>query len=89
MIFSAGILAIATPPIPGGAITAYTVLFSQLGIPAEAIAVALACDTILDFICTGGDQFMIPFAILNQANRLGLVNKDILKRKKISKRKKG
>lgn len=81
MIFSAGILALATPPIPGGAITAYTVLFSQLGIPSEAIAVALACDTLIDFIATGFDQYMLSFSILNQANRLGMVNKDILKSK--------
>lgn len=84
MMFSVGILAIATPPIPGGAITAYTVLFSQLGIPPQAIAIALACDTVLDFICTGGDQFLLPLIILNQAEKLGMVDKNILKSKKES-----
>lgn len=81
MILSVGILAIATPPVPGGALTAYTVLFSQLGIPTEAIAVVLAIDTIFDFIDTGIDQFLIPLALLNQAQRHAMVNKKILHKK--------
>ncbi len=82
MVLTATILAIATPPIPGGALTAYTVLFAQMGIPAEALAIALACDTLFDFVDTGCDQFLIPFTLLGQANRLGLVNRDVLLNKK-------
>ncbi len=81
LFFVAGILALATPPIPGGAMTAYTVLFAQLGIPAEALAIALACDTLVDFIDTGFDQFLLPFALLNQAKRLGLVDEKVLREK--------
>ncbi len=81
LIFSAGILAIATPPIPGGAMTAYTVLFAQMGIPADAIAIALACDALFDFVSTGFDQYGIPLTILPQANKLGLVDMNILKSK--------
>ncbi len=77
-IFTASILAIATPPIPGGAMTAYTVLFAQLGIPAEALAIALACDTLFDFVATGGDQFLLPMTLLNQGSRMGLVDRNIL-----------
>ena len=82
MVLTATILAIATPPIPGGALTAYTVLFAQMGIPAEALAIALACDTLFDFVDTGCDQFLIPFTLLGQANRLGLVDRDVLLNKK-------
>lgn len=81
LIFSVGILAIATPPIPGGAMTAYTVLFTQLGIPPQAIAIALACDALFDFVDTGFDQFMLPLVILPQANKLGMVDKAVLKSK--------
>lgn len=80
MIFAVGILAVATPAVPGGALTAYTILFAQLGIPAEAIAVILAVDTIFDFINTGIDQFLIPVALLNQSAKLGMVNRKILKK---------
>lgn len=81
MILSAGILAIATPPIPGGALTTYTVLFSQLGIPAEAVTVALACDAIFDFLATGSDQFLLPLALMNRSGKFGMVNREILSRK--------
>lgn len=80
MILTVTVLALATPPIPGGALTAYTVLFAQLGIPVEALAVALACDTIFDFVDTGFDQFLLPFALLNQASRLGMVDREVLKK---------
>ena len=81
MMITVVILAVATPPIPGGAITSYTVLFAQLGIPVEALGVALACDAIFDFLDTGLDQFLLPFALLNQAGRLGLVDRTILQRR--------
>ncbi len=79
LIFTAGILAVATPPIPGGSLTAYTVLLTQMGIPVEALAMALACDAVFDFICTGIDQFMLPIVLLNEADRLGMVDEKLLK----------
>ena len=81
MIFTATILAISTPPVPGGAITAYTVMFAQLGIPAEALVIAIACDTLADFITTGTDQFLIPLGLLNQAGKLGMVDHETLCKK--------
>lgn len=82
MVISVGILAIATPPIPGGALTAYTVLFTQLGIPAEAIAITLACDALFDFLDTGFDQIVLPWVMLPQANKLGMVDREILTARK-------
>lgn len=79
MLLTSIILSLATPPIPGGAITAYTVLLTQLSIPSTALAIVLACDTIFDFINTGCDQFLLPFAIINQSGKLGMLNNDMLK----------
>lgn len=78
LIFCCIALALATPPIPGGAMTAYTVLFLQLGIPAEALAIALACDTFVDFVTTGGDQFLLPLPLLTEAGKLGMLDRDVL-----------
>ena len=78
LVFCSSVLAMATPPIPGGAMTSYTVLFTQLGIPAEALAVALACYTLFDFIDTGFNQLSLPFCLLNLAAKFGLVDRDIL-----------
>lgn len=73
------ILSSATPPIPGGALTCYAVLYTQLGIPSEAIAIAAACHTIVvDSINTGFNQLSLPFCVLNLAAKLGLADHGIL-----------
>ena len=38
-IITSTILTIATPPIPGGGLSCYTILFTQLGIPSAGIAI--------------------------------------------------
>ncbi|MDO4983658.1 MAG: cation:dicarboxylase symporter family transporter [Eubacteriales bacterium] len=78
LVFCSSVLAMATPPIPGGAMTSYAVLFAQLRIPSEALAVALACYTLFDFIDTGFNQLSLPFCLLNLAAKFGLVDRDIL-----------
>lgn len=57
--------------------TNYTVLLAQLGIPAEALAIALACDAVFDFIVTGFDQYMLPMALLNKANYFNMANPNV------------
>ncbi len=79
LVFTAAVLSLATPPIPGGALASYAVLFLQLGIPEEALAVALACDTLFDFINTGINQFLLPFILLNESQKLGVVDNKKLK----------
>ena len=49
------ILGVATPPITGGAKTCYTILFLQLGIPVEWLAVVISIDTLFDFFRTGSN----------------------------------
>lgn len=80
--FTVCVLSMATPPIPGGAAISYTILFAQFGIPVEALALTLTCDVFLDFICTGFDQFFIPFALVNRTKKLNLLDMDILKKHK-------
>ena len=77
-IFTAVILAIASPPIPGGTLTCYTILFAQLGLPEEAIVVALTLNVLLDFVATGMNMFCLQLEILLQARRLKMVNEKVL-----------
>jgi len=51
-VIVSGILAIATPPIPGGALSCYTILFLQLGIPTPGIALAISIDLVMGFLLT-------------------------------------
>ena len=68
-------LSIATPPIPGGAMTTYVIMFLQFGIPQDALAIALACDALFDFLATGMDQFLMPIILMNSVSRIGLVDR--------------
>lgn len=79
-IFSATILAIASPPIPGGTLTCYTIMFSQLGLPEEALVVALALDVLFDFLATGMNMFCLQLNLVIQAKKMGLLDTAILRR---------
>lgn len=77
--FISGIIAIATPPIPGGGAVAYSVLFLQLGIPSEALAVALMLDMISDFFITSFDMFSLSISLINISSGIGMIDTDILR----------
>lgn len=51
-VLSAGLLSMAASPIPGGALSIFTVMFARLNISGEAIAIAVALNSVLDFIMT-------------------------------------
>ena len=73
------IVAVATPPIPGGGAVAYAILFAQMGIPAEAMAVAFAIDILTDFVNTAFDMFSLQISLVHSAYRLGMVDLDTLR----------
>lgn len=74
-IFVSGILSIATPPIPGGAISIFTVLFLQLNIPSPALSIALGIDLLLDYIITAGNIMCLQEDLVISADQIGLLNK--------------
>ena len=76
MILVATILAIATPPIPGGEIPSILIFFSQLGIPLAGVGV---CTTILafgDFFTTSSSVTCLQQELLLTAKKLGMRKKD-------------
>ena len=77
-IFLSGILAIAAPPIPGGALSCYTILFIQLGIPIEALSFAVTIDIVIDFVCTAVNVSSLPVVLVLLANKLHMLDEDIL-----------
>ena len=80
--------AVATPPIPGGSTATYTILFLQLGIPAEALAIALSVDMLFDFLMTSGDMFSLLIEIFNISNKIGMCDKNIIKKEQEKHKKK-
>ncbi|MBQ2739724.1 MAG: cation:dicarboxylase symporter family transporter [Oscillibacter sp.] len=79
-IFSATVLSIASPPIPGGTLTCYTIMFTQLGLPAEALVVALALDVLCDFFATGMNMFCLQIELVLQAHGMGLLDEARLRK---------
>ncbi len=51
------ILSAAAPPIPGEMTASFTILFNQLGLPVEDLAVILTLTSILDFLATATNVF--------------------------------
>lgn len=76
-----GLLSIAAPPVPGGALTCYSVMFSQLGIPAEALALAMALNALLDFIMTSTNLTCLQTELVLSAHKLKKLDESILRDK--------
>lgn len=78
-ILTSGLLAIAAPPVPGGSLTCYTVLLTQLGISAEAVGLAVAGNVILDFFMTSCGLSCLQSELILSANKLGMLDQERLK----------
>lgn len=79
-VLTVGLLAIAAPPVPGGSLTCYTVLLAQLGIPDEAIGLAVAGNVILDFFMTSCGISCLQSELMLSANRLGMLDRGRLEK---------
>ena len=80
VIIMSVILSVATAPLPGSALASLTMLFAQLGIPAEGIAVVLALNIVLDFLETPSDLVSGQCQLILAANKMGLVDKEKLRK---------
>ena len=79
-VLTVGLLAMAAPPVPGGALSIFTVMFMQLNIPGEAIAIAVALNSILDFIMTSSGLTCLQAEVTLTAGYLKLLDKEKLAR---------
>jgi len=74
------ILAVAAPPVPGGALTCYTILFMQLNIPAEALAITIALNVVLEFAATGVNLLCLQTELVELAGALDMLDIEKLRR---------
>lgn len=73
-------VAVATPPVPGGAVAAYTIIFSQLGIPLEAVTIVVTLDIIFDFIATAFDGAFLQLELIVQAQKNNMLDFEVLRK---------
>ena len=72
------LLAFAVPPVSGGMIMGFTIAFAQLGIPVEVLGIALTVDAILDFPCTACDISSWQLTMIDVADSLNMLDKEVL-----------
>lgn len=80
LILTIGLLSMAVPPIPGGALSVFTVLFAQFGIPSGAIALAVAVNAVLDFFMTSTGLACLQVQVMLAAKGVGMLNENKLKK---------
>ncbi|MDE7194734.1 MAG: dicarboxylate/amino acid:cation symporter [Oscillospiraceae bacterium] len=73
------VLSIAAPPVPGGPLTCCMILITQLGIPDEAIPIAIAIVMILDFPSTAVNMFCLQTELTELAGGLDMLDTEILR----------
>ena len=79
LLFISVMLAIAAPPVPGAALTCYTLLFTQLGMPMEAVAIMTALNVILEFVATALNLFCLQMALTDLGGSLDMLDMDTLR----------
>lgn len=73
MIVVVPILAAATPPIPGGALSSILVLFGQLGIPSACIGIGAVIAVFCDYVTTAANIAGLQQELLINAKKLDLM----------------
>lgn len=72
------LLVSALPPLPGAGIMAFTVLFTRLGIPVEAMILVAAADVVIDFFDTGFNVALLLLQLARNAEGLGRLDRSAL-----------
>ena len=78
-IITSTILAMAAPPIPGGGLSCYTILFTQLGIPSAGIALVISIDLLMDAFITAGNLAYLQTELILSAKKLDLLDETKLR----------
>ncbi len=79
-ILVVGFLSMAAPPIPGGAISVFTVLFVQFGVPGETIALAATVNAVLDFFLTAANLACLQVKVALEMHDVGMLDEKKLKK---------
>ena len=74
----ATLITIAMPPIPGGDLLCYSVLFTALGIPTTAVILATTVSIVLDYLDTGANVMLLIFRITCAAQQFDDLDKSVL-----------
>ena len=72
------VLFVATPPVAGANLLAYAAVFAELKIPYEALISAVIFDILFGILASASNQLALQLDMVLQADRLGLLNNEVL-----------
>jgi len=78
-LFVSTVVAISSPPIPGGAAVCYAMLLIQMGLPEEALTALLIVDVLTDFFVTAFETYLLPISLTKLAGDLCMLDKRTLR----------
>lgn len=73
------VLSVATPPVIGGTTVCFSILFSQLGIGAQALAMIISVNAVLEFMTVAVNNYCLESQITLLADSLGKLDRDRLR----------
>ena len=73
------ILSVATPPVVGGTTVCFSILFSQLGIKADALAVIISVNAVFEFLTVAVNNYCLQSQIVLLGNRFGKLDHERLR----------
>ena len=73
------ILSVATPPVIGGTTVCFSILFTQLGINAEALAIIISVNAVFEFLTVAVNNYCLQSQIVLLGNNLGKLDRDRLR----------
>ena len=73
------ILSVATPPVLGGTTVCFSILFSQLGIKAEALSVIISVNAVFEFLTVAVNNYCLQSQIVLLGNSFGKLDRDRLR----------
>ena len=74
------ILSVATPPVVGGTAVCFSILFSQLGLKSEALAIIISINAFFEFLTVAANNYILQSQIVLNANSIGKLDIDRLRR---------
>ena len=74
------VLFVATPPVPGANLLAYIVIFAQLGIASQALIDAMIFDIVFGIFAAAANQALLQIELTLQADKIGLLDIDRLRK---------
>ena len=79
VIRSCFLMGVSSPPVSGGAVVCFAILFRQLGIPEEAIGFALTLNVRFDFILTAVNIYCLQMELIGLSGKLDMLDVERLR----------